>query len=84
MGGGGERGGRLFPVAALDLEHQIGAEFLMQDRRVPIQRVGDVGDRGQRLVVDVDRLRRVLGVVACLGDHAADHIADMAHLVAGE
>ena len=46
--------------------------------------LGEVGDRGQRLVVDVDELDRVLGDVAVLGDHERDRVADELHLALGQ
>ena len=51
---------------------------------VDVLGVDVVGDRGQRLVVDVDQLGRVLGEVAALGDDERDRIADEADLALGE
>ena len=39
-------------------------------------RAGEVDDRGQRLVVDVDQFERVLGDVAALGDDERHRVAD--------
>ena len=84
MVGGGKGRARRFLVAALDLEHQIAAEFLMQDGRALIKRPRDVGDRGQRVVIHVDGLGCVLRLIARFGDDACDHIAHMAHTVFGK
>ena len=43
-----------------------------------------VDDRGQRFVVDVDELGRVLGERAARGDDERDRVADEAHLALGE
>ncbi len=56
----------------------------MRERRAALERRRAVGDRGQRLEVDVDQRGRVLGDVAAVGDHQRDRLADEAHLVLGE
>ena len=71
-------------VAAIDLEHQVGAEIVVDHRSVRVERAGDVGDRGQRLVDHLYRLDAVIRDVRCLRDDRGDHIADMADLVGGE
>ena len=44
----------------------------------------EVGDRGQRLVVDVHQLDGVLGDVAAFGDDECDRIADEFRLALGQ
>ena len=46
--------------------------------------LGEVGDRGQRFVVDVDEFDRVLGDVTVVGDDERDRIADELHLALGQ
>jgi hypothetical protein len=53
-------------------------------RGVGIQRLADVDDGGQRLVLDVDQLERVTRGVAVLGDDERDLLALEADLVGGE
>ena len=59
--------------------------FLVADqRRVRSKRQLRVHDRGQRVVLDVDALERVLGDVGVGGDHRRDLLALEAHLVGRE
>ena len=53
-------------------------------RRVGVQRLAGVDERGQRLVLDVDQRQRVAGRVAVLGDDEGDLLALEADLVAGQ
>ena len=53
-------------------------------RRVGVERLARVDDRGQRLVLDVDQRQRVARRVAVLGDDEGDLLALEADLVAGE
>jgi hypothetical protein len=48
------------------------------------ERLGRVDDHGERLVVDDDRLARVLGDVGVVGDDGGDLLALEAHLVGGQ
>ena len=45
---------------------------------------GEVGDRGQRFVVDLDELDRVLGDVPVVSDHQRNRVADKLHLAFGQ
>jgi hypothetical protein len=49
-----------------------------------LQRLGGVGHGGERLVVDLDQLGRVLGLPAGLGHDEGDIVADIVDLVAAE
>ena len=53
-------------------------------RRVRVERLAGVDDRGQRVVLDVDQGQRVTRRVAVLGDHERDLLALEADLVAGQ
>ena len=53
-------------------------------RRVGVERLAGVDDRGQRLVLDVDQLQRVVRRVLVGRDHERDLLALEADLVAGE
>ena len=46
--------------------------------------LSEVGDGGQRLVVDVHQLDGVLGDVPALGDDESDRVADELHLALGQ
>ena len=62
----------------------VGARFLMEQRcTVGRRRVG-VDQRGQRRILDLDQLRRILGDVATLRDHRHDGLAHESHLAPGE
>ncbi len=78
--GGGE--GRIdqrlvaeMPVIALVIGH-----IVMHPRRAGRDGVAHVGDGGQIGQVQDQKLRRVLRLLAGLGDHHRDRVADMAHL----
>lgn len=45
--------------------------------------LGEVGDRGQRLLVDVDQFQRVLGDIPALGDDQRHRVADELGLALG-
>ena len=47
----------------------------MRERRAVLERLRDVDDGGERLVVDLDELRGVLRLRARLGDHDGDAVA---------
>ena len=51
----------------------------MQHRLLWIERGERIDDGGQRLVVDLDQLQRILGEVAVGGDNDRDRLADIAH-----
>ena len=78
---GGRGVADLPPVAGV-----VGLAFLVvaDDRRVGRGRLLGVDDRGQRLVLDVDRLAPVLGDVRVVGDDDAHLLALEAHLVGGQ
>ena len=59
----------------------VGADRLELQRGVVGQRVLDVGDDRQVVVVDVDELGGVHRLGAGLGDHEGDRVADVADLV---
>ena len=84
LGGGGQRGFGLVAMPALDLEHQIAAEFRMHQRRAGGDGVARARHRGQRLIVDRDGFSGILGRKARLRDHRSDDIADVMDLVAGK
>ena len=62
---------------------EVGAHLLVQHRRARLQRLLDVDDGRERLVVHHHRFGRVLGQVAIAGDDDGDGLADEAHLVGG-
>ena len=84
MGGGRERllvrrrashsAGDVVGVRLVDDDVGIGAA----------DRLSEVGDGGQRLVVDVDQLDGILGEVAALGDDEGNRVADELHLALGQ
>ena len=62
----------------------VGADGLELQRGVVGERVLDVGDHRQVVVVDVDQLGGVHRLGAGLGDHEGDRVADVADLVDGQ
>ena len=52
----------------------------MQHGAVRLQRIGRAQRDGQRLVLDLDQLQRVLGEIAVGRDHDRHRLADIAHL----
>ena len=56
----------------------------MRLRRARRERGAAVGNRGQRLVIDVDEPGRILGNVAIVCDDDGDGLADVHHFVTGE
>src|SRR5438270_3328342 len=75
-------GERLVEVAPFvdALPHEVAACVVMEDRSGAVERLPGVDERGQRLVLDLDELRRVARELARLGDHRDDGLADEAHL----
>ena len=78
----GERG-RRFAVGELAVQHDVGAGRIVQDRRVGLLGRDRIDHRGQRLVIDVYEIQRVLGLVAVGGTDDRDRLTDVAHLVDG-
>ena len=68
-------------VAEAAMVDDVGADRLVQQRRVVAHRRLQVDDRRQRPVLDLDRLERVLGGVAVLGRDQRHRLAGVAHLV---
>ena len=74
-------------VADLPVEGDVVVLVLLvvaDHRRAVGLGLGRVDDRRQRVVLDVDRLARVLGDVGVVGDDAGDLLALEAHLVGGQ
>ena len=80
--GVGGRGVAGLPVEAMvvGLAVEIGADH--RCRRV--QRLADIDDRSQRLIVNVDELQGISRGVAILGDDECDLLALEPHLVGGQ
>ena len=55
-----------------------------EQQRLAGQGLLDAGDRGQRVVVDADQFRRVLALVAAVGQDQGHGLADVAHPVGRE
>ena len=75
---------RRVDVAAADrpVERFVVRNIRMQLRRARFVRRHRIDDRGQRLVVDVDELERVVRLIRRFGDDDADDVADVADEVA--
>ena len=84
FGGAGQRAFGFLAAAALDIEHDVGAEALVNERRAGRERRARIAHAWQRLIVDRDRLGGVFGGEAAFRHHGSDDVADVAHLVAGE
>ena len=59
-------------------------DVLAQDRRIRGKRLERIDDAGQRLVIDLDQLRRVGGDIAVLGDDEGDFLVLEQNLVLGQ
>ena len=75
----GERGVEIAPLVDA-VPHQVAAGVLVDRRHAVVLRVAGVGDRVERLVLDLDELGRVARRLARLGDDGDDRLADVAHL----
>ena len=81
MVGAGERRVDRLLVAPFAVGGDVVGNFVPNRRRAGPDRLGHIGDRGQRLVIDLDQLGRIPCLVERLRHHHGDAIADMAHLV---
>ena len=68
-------------IAVEIVERDVARHVVVELRRAGRRGLARLGDGGQRLDVDLDRFRRILGLRQRLGDHDGDRIADEAHLV---
>ncbi len=67
------------PRTAWNLTARLVRDVLEQQHFVSGRGVA-IGDRGQRLDVDLDQAERVLGNAGSVGEHERDRLADIAHL----
>ena len=67
------------PAHRVELDREVAALVLEQERGVLRRRVA-VGDRRQRLDVDLDQPERVLGDAGSVGEHDRQRLADVTHL----
>ena len=84
VGGAGEGGVRGGGVAVLHLGGDVAGGFGPNLRGVRGDGGGQGGNDGQVIVVDFDRLQRVLGLFQRVGDHGGDGLADEANGVDGQ
>ena len=75
----GERRVDVAPLPDAGVRH-VPAALLVEDGRAGLERDPGVDDDVERLVVDLDQLRRVAGELARLGDDRGDGLAEVAHL----
>jgi hypothetical protein len=76
---------RLFrpaPVAAFYLEHEVGAELLVHQRRIRDDRLPQSNDRRQRLVIHLHRGGCLFRGKAAFRHDCRNHVADVTHYVA--
>ena len=71
-------------AAKLSFDQHVGACRLMEQRRAVGCRLTRIDQRGQRRILDLDQLRRILCDVATLRDHGHDGLAHESHLASGE
>ncbi len=84
LGRAGERPiDRVF-VAEVPVVADVAGHLVMHRRRAGRDGVAQVGDGGKVVEVDDELLGRVLRLLARLGDHDGDGVADMAHLADSE
>ena len=79
----GERSVEVAPLVDA-LPHEVRAGVVVQHRHAVVLRVARVDDRVERLVLDLDELRRVARELARLRDDRDDRLADVAHLAERE
>ncbi len=85
LGGAGHRGFGLLAVAALDIEHDVGAEALVHERRLRCRPPrADPHDAGSASIVDRYSLGGIFGGKPAFGHDRRDDVADVAHFIAGE
>ena len=61
----------------------VGTQTLVQDRLRGVERGERVDNRGQQIVIDLDKVERVLGGVAAARDNDRHRLADIADAVNG-
>ena len=71
-------------VSLAEFDEQVAGLAAMRQRRARAQRRAAIGNRRQRLVIDIDQSGRVLGDGARLRDHDRDSLADEDDFVLGE
>ena len=79
--GAGERGLDRGAVAECVVEREVVGRLRPDRRRTRRERLEHVGDRGQRLVLDLDRFGAVARRREALGHHHGDRLADIAHAI---
>ncbi len=75
----GERRVEVTPLVGA-VPHQVSAGVLVDRGNAVALGLARIGDRVQRLVFDLDQLRRVAGALARLRHHRDDRLPDVAHL----
>ncbi len=81
MGGPPERLRHQRAVAIVIVERDIVGDVIVEKRRARPHRLLRIGDGGEGIDIDLDRLGGILGLQQGLRHHAGDRIADEAHLV---
>ena len=71
----------LLGIAEVIIERDVVGDVIVKLRRAGLGRFLGVGDRRQRIDVDLDRLGGIAGLHERFGDNKRDRIADIAHLV---
>ena len=79
----GERGVEIAPLVRA-VPHQVAARILVDRRDTVVLRPARVGDGVERLVLDLDQLRRIAGTLAGVGHDRDDRLAHVAHLADGQ
>ena len=84
MGGRGERGVGRGLVADLPVEHQIVGDVRPDAGRTGIHDGGEIGDRRQDIVIDLDRFGGIAGLLDAVGNDEGDRVTDMTHHAIGQ
>src|SRR5206468_1509749 len=71
------------PVHEPSMTGEVRADLVVQHRRIGLERFLRIDDGGQRFILDVDQLRRVLGQVSIARHDDRHRLADEPHLVGG-
>ena len=77
-------GGGVIAATLAHMGGDVAFDVVVDARGSVDERLFQIDDRGQRLKIDGDVRKRVLGDIAALCQHDRERLADVAHLVLGE
>ena len=75
----GEGGLDILAVMALPMDAEVRAALRPHQRHAGVVRMREVGDRRQRIVIDIDQFGGVARLLQAVGDDIGDGVADKTH-----